>query len=577
MTFTAQTKLGRILRVPEATEQVLEAFPQLRDSPYLDLIKSFTLEDLTDMLGLDSPALDELVGRLADVTEPEADDRPDVYSDAYEAADVARGSAAYKAPLPTPRWAVAEVVLHGPSHGNPFTDVELRAVFRSADRTVEALGFYDGDGTYRIRVMPDIEGGWTFRTSSNARSLDAIEGTFTCGPPSAEAHGPVGVADTFDFAHADGTRYRPFGTTCYAWTHQGDQLEEQTLATLAESPFNKVRMCVFPKAYLFNDNEPELHAFERLDDGTFDATRFDPRFFRHLEARVEDLGRLGIEADLILLHPYDRWGYADLPPSGDDRYLRYVVARLGAHANVWWSLANEYDFMWSKDDADWERFGTMVHELDAHAHLLGVHNGRRIYDHSKPWVTHCSLQKTDQFRTTENTTEWRDQWEKPVVVDECAYEGDIDMSWGNISGEELTRRVWEGVLRGGYVTHGETYAHPDDLLWWSKGGQLHGTSPARIAFLRSIIEDAPDGLEPRADLTRWGYATTGVPGEYVLQYLGFLQPRTRRFELGADDSYRYEVIDTWAMTITDAGIHQGPHDVDLPGRPYMAVRLTRVQ
>ena len=28
----------------------------------------------------------------------------------------------------------------------------------------------------------------------------------------------------------------------------------------------------------------------------------------------------------------------------DDRYLRYVVARLAAYRNVWWSLANEYDF-----------------------------------------------------------------------------------------------------------------------------------------------------------------------------------------------------------------------------------------
>src|SRR5207248_1587970 len=119
--------------------------------------------------------------------------------------------------------------------------------------------------------------------------------SFTCTPPDTGTHGPVRVAGSFHFAHADGTPYLPIGTTCYAWTHQNEELEHRTLASLAASPFNKVRMCVFPKSYLFNENEPERHAFKRLDDGTFDLTRFDPEFFRHLEQRVAELSELGIE------------------------------------------------------------------------------------------------------------------------------------------------------------------------------------------------------------------------------------------------------------------------------------------
>lgn len=30
------------------------------------------------------------------------------------------------------------------------------------------------------------------------------------------------------------------------------------------------------------------------------------------------------------------------------------------------------------------------------------------------------------------------------MVDECAYEGNINYGWGNITGEEMTRRFWEG-------------------------------------------------------------------------------------------------------------------------------------
>lgn len=41
-------------------------------------------------------------------------------------------------------------------------------------------------------------------------------------------------------------------------------------------------------------------------------------------------------------------------------------------------------------------------------------------------------------------SEWRSLYQKPIVVDECAYEGNIDFGWGNISGEEMTRRFWKG-------------------------------------------------------------------------------------------------------------------------------------
>jgi hypothetical protein len=51
-------------------------------------------------------------------------------------------------------------------------------------------------------------------------------------------------------------------------------------------------------------------------------------------------------------------------------------------------------------------------------------------------------------------------WGKPVVIDECGYEGDLENGWGKISGEEMLRRFWEGAIRGGYVGHDETYWDP---------------------------------------------------------------------------------------------------------------------
>ncbi|MBP7401101.1 MAG: DUF5605 domain-containing protein [Clostridia bacterium] len=478
------------------------------------------------------------------------------------------------------RWAVEDLVFQGPRSGNPFTEVEIAADFTHGNRTLHVPGFYDGEGRYVVRFSPDTTGEWNWTTVSNRPELDGRTGSFTCTPAAAGNHGPVRIAGGTRFAYEDGTPYHPFGTTCYAWTHQGDALEERTLRTLASSPFNKIRMCVFPKHYTFNTGEPPMHPFEGSLEAGWDFTRFRPDFFQHLEGRIGELSALGIEADLILFHPYDRWGYADMGAEADDRYLRYIVARLAAYRNVWWSFANEYDLLRSKTTADWERMAALVSERDPWQRLRSIHNCFGMYDHTRPWITHCSIQRTDWYKTAEHVDEWIARFRKPVVVDECAYEGDIPNNWGNISAEEMVRRFWEGTLRGGYVGHGETYWNPEEVLWWSKGGDLHGGSPARIAFLRGIAEaDFTEGMVYSSD----GSASDRNPpyfgrrGVYYLHYFGFNQPSWKVFAMPAGERYRVDVIDTWAMTVTPAeGEFEGTFRVALPGRPYMAIRLRRI-
>lgn len=480
-------------------------------------------------------------------------------------------------PAEAEKWGIFEVGLEGPREGNPFADVALQANFTHTDRgeQVRVTGFYDGDGVYRLRFMPDAEGVWAYRTSSNAESLDGIEGTFVCTPACKGNHGPVRVRHTFHFAYEDGTPYIPVGTTCYAWTHQGDELEEQTLDTLRNGPFNKMRMCVFPKSYQFNTNEPVYYPYEGSPGEGWDFTRFNPAFFRHIEQKIAELGQLDIEADLILFHAYDRWGFAEMPAEADGFYLQYITARLSAYRNVWWSLANEYDLMRAKTTEDWERFAGIINSHDPYRHLLSIHNCNDFYDHSRPWVTHCSIQRVDIYRTAENTNEWREQYRKPIVIDECAYEGNIDHGWGNITGEEMVRRFWEGAIRGGYVGHGETYLHPDDILWWSKGGKLHGTSPERIGFLRCILEEGlSEGLNPlKSD---WDLPCAGIPEQYYLYYFGFNRPSFRHFHMNPGVQYRVDVIDTWNMTIQELlGTFEGSFRIELPGWQYMAVRLRK--
>jgi hypothetical protein len=493
------------------------------------------------------------------------------------------------------KWDVFDAGLSGPSGGNPYLEVTLEAVFRQNERQIRVPGFYDGDGTYRLRFMPDNEGAWSYVTRSNVAELDGKAGTFVVGAARPGVHGPVRVANRYHFAYADGTPYLPFGTTCYAWSHQPLAEQAKTLATLQQTRFNKLRMGVFPKDYPYNTNPPLFDIYARKADGTLDFDRPNPEAFRHFEKQVAALGELGIEADIIIFHPYDRWGYSEMSEEQDYRYVSYLAARLSAYRNVWWSLANEYDFLLNtKPMHQWERYFHILEEDDPYQHLRSIHNGDpdANYDHRKPWVSHVCIQHWDVKRTQE----WRLAYGKPVINDEPEYEGDIIQCWGNISAAELVHRFWTTTMRGGYAGHGETYSHKDDLIWWAKGGELHGEAWKRIGFLRDVMEESVvtgfEPIDPRMGFP-WNRISGARDADTTLIYFGEHQPVIWASGLPqVAGDYEAEVIDTWAMTIEPAKIVPAPENhptrhgtivrprapdaafaVELPGRPHLALRV----
>ena len=483
-------------------------------------------------------------------------------------------------PIEIEQWNVFEAAFEAHTDCNPFTDVTVRATFFNGDRRVDVDGFYDGSDVYRIRFMPESPGTWRYETHSSHVALDGITGSFVATQPTANNHGPVRVCDTFDFAYADGSRYCEIGTTCYAWIHQNEVLRNATLRTLATSPFNKVRMCVFPKWYPYNRVEPSLYPFDGEPPRNWDFSRFNTEFFQHLDRCVLALCDRDIQADIILFHPYDEeewvvekpsrgphWGFDRMGPEIDDRYVRYMVARYAAYRNVWWSLANEWDFVKTKVEADWNRIGQLVSESDPHNHLTSIHNGFRMFDHSQPWVTHVSLQSERVWEARDHRARYR----KPVIYDECSYEGNIEQGWGNITAETMTSNFWTSMVGGAYCGHGETYYDPNDELWWSKGGILRGQSVASIAFLGQIMNQAPQGAQPLGQYGGWG-----IEGEYYLIYLGGRQPIRHTIELRQDIEFYCDLIDTWNMTINSIpGFLSGKVELNLPGRPYMALRILK--
>jgi hypothetical protein len=495
------------------------------------------------------------------------------------------------------KWDICEHRFKADIAGNPYTDAEFWGVFKQNNREVRVPGFYDGDQGFKVRFMPDNPGTWTLTTYSDTATLDGVTASFEVTEPRDGVHGPVEVRNRYHFGYADGTSYFPFGTTCYAWTHQPIEMQEQTLRTLENASFNKIRMCVFPKHYPYNENEPLHHVFEPVSEGVHDYDRPVYESFHHFETQIGRLAELGIEADIIIIHPYDRWGYCTMSEEQDFRYLKYLVARIASYRNVWWSLANEYDFLLDvKPMERWHRFFHIIEENDPYRHLKSIHQGNpaACYDHRKPWVDHVCIQHRDVMRTAE----WRQAWGKPIINDEPQYEGNIFQPWGNITAEELVHRFWMTVISGGYCGHGETYAHPEDLLWWAKGGELRGQAEPRIGFLLDIIkEDVKTGLTPFREMQEGQFPWNGMGGSFEgdVRFIYFGAHRPVIWSTGfpkEDGDYDIDIIDTWNMTITPGvkvaapvpvatkhgnvirgGKPNAAFGLELPGKPNLAVRI----
>lgn len=509
------------------------------------------------------------------------------------------------------RWDVLEIRRRGTKEGNPFAERTIYGFFHSEKEEKKVKGFYDGNGEYVIRFMPSFEGIYQFEITGNYRddceetyleTLDQSQnGSIEVTSPGKGNHGPVHVAEKYHFAYEDKTPYLELGTTCYAWLHQPEEMRKQTLETLKQSPFNKIRFCVFPKHYDYNLYEPVSYPYEGTPcsieginrenfkdflpsnpENKWDYTRFNPVHFQILEQGIRELQKLGIEADIILFHPYDRWGFSEMGREADHFYLQYVIARFAAFRNVWWSLANEYDLFLKKDVEDWEDIASVICEEDPYSRLSSIHNCKKVYDHSKKWITHCSIQRTEIYESAVRTKRLREEYGKPVVLDEVGYEGNINYFWGNLTAEEMVRLFWAAAVRGGYCGHGETYVMPDSKLWWSHGGVLHGQSAPRLEFMKHILEEVPGGYLKPAEWKRWD-DNCAMPelqeeeGNYFLCYTDRYRPAFREFHMEKNSSYQVDIIDTWNMTITDAGVHGGDFYIDLPGIPYIAIRLIKVQ
>eukprot|EP01084_Bolivina_argentea_P251604 422046_1 len=439
------------------------------------------------------------------------------------------------------KWDQFELQLNGPSSGNPFIDNKLFADFTNTndEKTFHVRGFYDGNGIYKTRFMPDKIGVWSYVTFSNVKSMNNISDKFNVTKVSGNNYGPIVVdkSNKKSFIYLEtGEEFFQTGTTSYAWIHE--RTYNQTLKTIEyisnNNIFNKIRMTVFPKWYEYTHDEPVYYPYIGISPnswGNFDKFNID--YWHHLDYCLQTMLSAGnIIADIILFHPYDQghWGFdcmgciyptnyshcrkdPDIYNTSNDLfYLRYIIARIASYRHVWYSMANEFDHISCKqkgiinqtngpNPADtfpiWDQYFETLMSEDPYGNDYkekSIHNGKIIYNYSQPWTTHLSVQGFSDVPYIW----WQNLFNisKPVILDEEGYEGNISTGWGSMTSAQETDRFWMGNSNSNFVGHSECVLPNNtnngdgtSIMWWNLGNKLRGESYKKIEWFGNYMRN----------------------------------------------------------------------------------------
>ena len=465
------------------------------------------------------------------------------------------------------QWGMFEVELPGPTDGNPFRRRRAHGARSNTTATSRTVtGFYDGDGVYRVRFMPDKHGPVAVHDAQQRRRTRRQDGRVRRRRADRQQSRPGARSATRSTSPTPtARRTSQLGTTCYAWTSpgrgaRGADAQDARRVAVQQAADVRVSRSGTPGTRTSRRCTP----FEGTPPNQWDFTRFNPAFFQHLEQRIAQLRDLGIEADIILFHPYDEghWGFDRMPDEADDRYLRYVVSRLAAFRNVWWSLANEYDFMTEKQESDWDRMIEVVHEADPYGRLL---LDPQRHACSTTTRTRCSRTPASRTARPPRTPAGRCCTATCTASRSCSTRSSTRATFRSAGATCRPRRWCTAFGRASSPARIRATASatcsPIDVLWWAKGGVLTRREPGADRVPARHAGDGA-GRGHRADRQVAGTRTSAASRASTTSSTSaqsrptkwkFQLPRRNRDdpkELAGGMQFHVDVLDTWNMTVT---------------------------
>ncbi|HEX2032992.1 MAG TPA: DUF5060 domain-containing protein [Chloroflexota bacterium] len=361
------------------------------------------------------------------------------------------------------------------TEGNPFL-TEVRALLQGPDGRATAVpGFYDGEGTWIVRVCPDAAGTWRYVTDSAAPELDGQEGTLECVPnANPRVHGALRVdpAHPHHFVYQDGTRpfvlgYEANWLWALGFLPDGESRLRRFAARIADHGFNHV----FVNAYAHDTRwcegrtsaddygPPPAYAWEGTNEAP-DHRRPNVAYWRTFDVMMRALFEQGLSAHIYLRVYNKRVTWPANRSLADDLYFKYVVARYQGFSNVVWDFSKEsYN---EPDKAYLESRLSLIRGYDGYGRLLTTHDDD-LFDTDPRYIGRTDF-VTDQhhFDLGATAIQRRGLRAAPYLNEEFAYEcgpgGLDDKTYGRSNtAEEHALRSWEVVFGGAYPGYYYTY------------------------------------------------------------------------------------------------------------------------
>jgi hypothetical protein len=368
---------------------------------------------------------------------------------------------------------------------NPFL-VDLFVQARGpGGRLLTVPGFYGGDGQWRVRFSPTIEGSWELTASSSLDALAGRQALVQASPnQNPKVHGPLRVdpENRLHYRYEDGAPCFLLGYECnwlfaLAQTDEGPERVDRFLDMIAEPGFNHVMVNAYaydckwgPGKTRENDFGPPPARVWPGEHGQHDYSRLNLEYFEAYDRMMWALWRRGIEAHIYLKVYNKMVPWPEKRSREEDLYFDYFVARYQAFPNVVWDFSkecyNEPDKQYVCDRLD------RVRSLDAYGHLTTVHDDWLIY-HDPQYSRHIDF-ITDQTHVEWHTTilNQRQLGVGPVFNSEFGYEhgpgGLEDKTYGVVQSPlEVLCRTYEVITAGGYANYYYTN-HAWDVIEWQE-------------------------------------------------------------------------------------------------------------
>jgi len=447
--------------------------------------------------------------------------------------------------------------LRATAGGNPF-DVTLSAEFTGPGGVrLNVPGFYDGDGTWKIRFSPTQVGQWSMTTSSSLPALNGRkESDINCTPNrNPQIHGGLTVdpAHPYHFIYQDGTRYFLLGYEA-DWLWGADALDpKRTLMhtlinQMASRGFNHVLVNVFGydttwspgRDHKWDFGPPGIFPWEGTNEKP-DFSRMSPKFFQIYDGMMDALQSKGIVAHIMLKVYNKKVNWPAKHSEDEKKYFRYVTARYQGYSNVVWDFAKESYY--EKDEQLQAGLMDYVKQLDAYGRLTTAHD-----DDLYSWTQ--QLNRNLDFRTDQQHSDFaemiafdRATRAYPVVNSEFGYERGVDKL-----PSYRVEHDWQEQLHRGYLVYmaggyGVYYYH--NTAWDVVKPEPEAPGMKPFQLLASTLSSLPWWrMQPMNQLAVGG-PCLALPGDTYAFYVKGAQITANLTQLEGASTATAEWVNTW--------------------------------